>query len=269
MLDTTPNILPDLLTSSRLLACRFTPTETTARARLVYEAVQRDSPRLRTADFTTIATADLALLFDLYDQHFFSGQMRRLLLASGAPLVFKLSPRLTRSAGTTARFHHRHHVGGGPPVALRFEITISTTLLFQSFADVERTVRVNGLVCRDRLEALQRIFEHEVLHLLEMLLWGLSSCSGERFKELAINLFGHSETSHDLITQRERATTKFDVRVGDRVTFEFEGVRHTGLVNRITRRATILVEHPTGAPYGDGRRYQKFYVPLQQLEKAE
>jgi hypothetical protein len=268
MSDSTFDRAADLLTSGRLLACRYTPAEAAARARLVYEAVQRDSPRLRIGNFTSIATADLALLFDLYDQHFFGGQVRRLLLAGGAPLVFKLSRRLTRSAGTTTRFHRRHG-SGCPPTALRYEIAISTTLLFQSFADVERTVRVSGLVCRDRLEALQRVLEHEILHLLEMLLWGLSSCSGERFKDLAINLFGHTETRHDLITQRERALTQFDVRVGARVTFVFDGVRHTGVVNRITRRATVLVEHPAGAPYRDGRRYQKFYVPLQQLEKAD
>ena len=57
-------------------------------------------------------------------------------------------------------------------------------------------------------------------------------------------------------------------RVGDRVTFLFEGVRHVGVVNRITRRATVLVESPAGTAYSDGKRYVKFYIPLPMLEKA-
>ena len=62
-------------------------------------------------------------------------------------------------------------------------------------------MRVNGLLCRDRTEALQRVFEHELLHLLEMLIWARSSCSAARFRGLAWNYFGHTATKHDLITQ--------------------------------------------------------------------
>ena len=149
----------------------------------------------------------------------------------------------------------------------RYEIAISTPLLYQTFADVHRPVRVNGLLCRDRVEALQRVFEHELLHLLEMLLWARSSCSAPRFKGLAWNYFGHTATKHDLVTQPERASHRFGLRLGDRVAFVFDGVRRVGVVRRITRRATILVESAAGAPYSDGKRYEKFYVPLGQLRK--
>src|SRR5262249_45372976 len=148
----------------------------------------------------------------------------------------------------------------------RYEIVISTTLLFQTFQDVERTVRVNGLVCHDRLEALQRIFEHELLHLVEMLAWGASSCAADRFKGLAWNIFAPTQSTHDLVTQHERARTRFAVRVGDRVEFEHEGTRQVGVINRITRRATVLVESPSGQPYSNGKRYLKFYVPLPMLK---
>lgn len=100
-----------------------------------------------------------------------------------------------------------------------------------------------------------------------MLIWTTSSCSAQRFKTLAWGYFGHTETKHDLVTQDERAKNHFDLRRGDRVTFEFEGVRRVGVVNRITRRATILVESPEGIVYTDGKRYRKFYVPLGLLQK--
>jgi hypothetical protein len=59
----------------------------------------------------------------------------------------------------------------------------------------------------------------------------------------------------------------FDVRVGDRVAFELDGTQFHGRVNRITRRATVLVESLRGEPYSDGRRYLTYYVPLPLLRK--
>jgi hypothetical protein len=56
--------------------------------------------------------------------------------------------------------------------------------------------------------------------------------------------------------------------VGSRVTFKFEARRFTGRVNRVTKRASVLVEDPEGIKNTDGRTYKKFYVPLAQLERA-
>ena len=116
-------------------------------------------------------------------------------------------------------------------------------------------------LCHDRLEALQRIFEHELLHLAEFLGWGRSSCSAENFHVLSRRIFAHEGVSHDLVTPREQAAVAFDVRVGDHVSFELEGKLYQGRVNRITRRATVLVESHRGEPFSDGRRYLTFYVP--------
>src|SRR3954454_15172290 len=154
-------------------------------------------------------------------------------------------------------------------VRVDFEIAVSSTLLLQSFEGPDRVVRINGQVCADRLESLQRVMEHELLHLVELLVWGKSSCAADNFKGLALNTFAHTETTHDLVTQHERAKAKFGLRVGDLVTFVFEGVRRTGRLNRITRRATVLVADSSGTLYSDGKRYMKFYVPLGMLQKAE
>jgi predicted SprT family Zn-dependent metalloprotease len=267
-----PANLPSAAEVARnLAALQYPPDVAADKVRGIYEAFLRDPPGVRAGNFTQIAPADLSLLFDLYDRQFFSGAVRRLLQLTNAPLLFQLSARLTRSAGVTKRFVLQRCGAAAsqesPRPAMRYEIAISTTLLFQTFQDVQRTIRVNGLVCHDRLEALQRIFEHELLHLIEMLVWGRSSCSGDNFKALAWNYFAHTETKHDLVTQHERAHAQFDVRVGDRVAFELEGVRHVGRVNRITRRATVLVEDPRGQRYSDGKHYLKFYIPLPMLQK--
>jgi hypothetical protein len=50
------------------------------------------------------------------------------------------------------------------------------------------------------------------------------------------------------------------------VTFLFEGRPLTGRVNRLTKRATVLVEDPEGERFSDGRRYRKYYVPILHLK---
>jgi hypothetical protein len=72
-----------------------------------------------------------------------------------------------------------------------------------------------------------------------------------------------------LVTQRERAHRLFDIRLGSRVRFSFEGRQLVGVVNRITRRATVLVESERGVRYNDGKRYEKFYIPIVNLKPAK
>jgi len=258
-------VLPD--PPHPLLRLNLPPDEIARRTRAIYDAVLQRSPHLRTGNFTALSAADLRLLFDLYDATFFAGSLAQLLERTRSPLAFHVSSRLTSSAGLTKRFVRKARKDQ-PPDPPRYEIALSSTLLFQTFRDVERTVHVNGLVCNDRLEAMQRVFEHELVHLVEMMLFIKSSCDRERFKVLARHWFAHTQTRHNLITQSERARVQFDVRVGDRVAFLFEGTRYTGVVNRITQRATILVESDKGQPYTDGKRYAKYYIPLPMLEKV-
>jgi len=95
------------------------------------------------------------------------------------------------------------------------------------------------------------------------------SCSASRFQSLAKRFFGHTKHTHALITPRERAWAKFGMRPGDPVRFRFEGAQYTGIVNRITKRATVLVRDTQGRQYGDGHRYARFYVPVESLETLQ
>ena len=171
------------------------------------------------------------------------------------------------AAGQTIREVRRSQKSRQPSVKVDYEITISTTLLYNTFQDVDRPITVGGLECRDRLEALQRIFEHELLHLAEFLAWGRSSCRAANFHRLSRRIFAHEGAFHDLITPRETARAAYDIRIGDYVSFDIDGSQHAGRVNRITRRATVLVEDPRGALFDDGKRYLTFYVPLPLLRK--
>jgi hypothetical protein len=255
---------------AQVLAINHDRDAVSSRTRRIYDSVLKQSAAVREGNFTTVGADDLRTLFDLYDFLFFSGLLSGFLRQDGAsPVMFRLSDRMTRAAGKTFLVRRRVRSVFGPRVHSEYEIAVSTLLLFQTFDDTNRTVTVGGVVCRDRLEALQRIFEHELLHLTEFLAWGRSSCAEDNFRLLSRRIFAHEGVSHDLVTPREVAAKAYDIRVGDRVGFSLGGKRLLGLVNRITKRATVLVEDPLGRAYSDGKSYATYYVPLDDLRKYD
>lgn len=239
-----------------VVASELSPLEVSERTREIYQKVLSESRTMDSGNFTRIHTKDVERLFHLYDAAFFDEKCRQQL--GGRTLRFRLSKRMTSSGGSTSRF--RTPADSRASRHERFEIAFATSLLFQTFHPGDRAVAICGIPCHDRLEALQRVMEHELVHLVEMLIWRSSKCSRGRFQSIARRFFGHTDHRHQLITPRERALTAFGVRAGQRVSFSFEGRQLVGRVNRITKRATVLVEDSNGQRYSDGKRYTKFYV---------
>lgn len=253
----------DRSVAQAVLAMRIPASIAADRQRQVFDSMLRLSSSISSPNFAEIGRDDVRRMVMLYDDLFFDSQITRLARREG--LSFSVSGRLTKTAGKLVT-HYQHN---GAQQKRRFEIVLSSTLLFQTFNDVHRPVEVTGVLCRNRLEAMQRVVEHELVHLIEMLLWENSSCARRRFQGIAGNVFGHRDYRHDLITQAERAERKYQLRVGDAVAFEFEGITRVGFLNRITRRATVLVPDPAGHRFDDGRRYVRYYVPLERLRRAE
>jgi hypothetical protein len=229
------------------------------RRRRICDVLFSQSRDIRQPNFQRIEASDLGLLFDAYDREFFEGQIRAAL--QGRHLGFRLSRRMTTAAGTTRRIRFRDG-------RVAFEIAIAAAILFDGFGPEDRSIAVCGVECLTRLEALQRIFEHELVHLIENLCWETSNCSAERFQQVAARVFGHRSHTHNLITRRERAAQR-GIRQGTRVKFTFDGQLLTGRVNRVTKRATVLVEHPEGESYSDGLRYRRYYIPIQAVEPQD
>jgi hypothetical protein len=100
------------------------------------------------------------------------------------------------------------------------------------------------------------------------LCWQQSNCADVRFQDLAARHFLHRHHTHNLVTRRERAA-EAGIRIGSCVRFNFEGQELTGRVNRITKRATVLVQDPEGSVFSDGARYKTYYVPLVHLKTSE
>lgn len=229
----------------------------------IREHLLLNSTNICSKNFGSIAPADLGTLFHVTDELFFQGEIGRFVEANfDRPLTFRLSTRMTRAGGTTTMV--QSHMN---PRDAGFEIAIATTPLFSSFK-YEEVAKVGGVRCDSRLEALQRIMEHEIVHLVELLGTGDSNCHAKPFKSLVHNYFGHRESNHQLMTPTDIARKQMGIRCGDAVVFQIDGSRYRGVVNRITKRATVLVEDSSGEEYCDGVRYVKFYVPLPMLKRA-
>jgi hypothetical protein len=249
---------------SRIVETRALEAETVAALNhQIHGHLLAVSPNLGTANFTTIQSADLRCLFDQCDRLFFDAAIGANL--DRAALSFRVSQRMTSAGGKTVRFVTR-----GRPDQTRYEISVSATLLFQCFnGDDHRPIFVSGVSCATRLDALQRIVEHELVHVVEGMLWERSNCSATRFRSIAARFFGHRGSTHALITPREHAAVRFGIQPGVRVRFVLDGVRRIGFVNRVTRRASVLVTDARGSLFTDGQRYATYYVPVEQLETIE
>jgi len=224
--------------------------------RAIFHQVLSGAPYIRQPNFTSIHRRDLEFLFAAYDARFLQGLCR--IALGGRKLAFRWSPRMTRAGGKTSKYRTRDGES-------RYEIAIASSILFDGFRQSDRRATVCGRECDNRLEALQRIFEHELVHLAEMLCWERSDCAAARFQDIARRLFLHRTNTHELITRRERAADS-GIQPGARVAFTFEGRRLVGRVNRITKRASVLVADPEGIRFSDGRRYKTYYVPIALLE---
>ncbi|WP_254510324.1 hypothetical protein [Anatilimnocola floriformis] len=237
------------------------PAQITAQAARIHAATLQQSKWLDGANFTRIHPDDLAFLFAEYDAAYFGGRIKKAL--GKTPLQFSLSSRMTSAGGKTYTTTNRK------TRERRYEIGISTAILYGCFQDDHRPMTACGLACRDRLDALQRIMEHEIVHLIEQIAWAESSCSQPRFQSITGRFFGHTQHKHDLITPRERARVKFGIQAGSKVRFRFDGVERVGIVNRVSKRVTVLVEDPNGQRYTNGKFYSKYYIPVQMLQAAE
>ena len=245
---------------------RFSEQERLRKLVSISDELKSQSSWLKEPNFRELSNADLRLLFDLYDEYFFEGMCGRLARSASDKFSFRLSKRMTNAGGKTTREQYRNIQTGKS--LTDYEIAVSVTLLFESFRVKGDQRNVGGLVCGDRLTALQRIMEHEIVHLIEMLLWDDSSCAKERFKSIVWRFFGHIESNHQLLTPADTARKYAGIQPGDQVAFVFEGKHYIGFVNRITRRATILVKDKNGTPYSDGHSYKKYYVPVSMLKKV-
>ncbi|MCG8485531.1 MAG: hypothetical protein MJA31_19650 [Clostridia bacterium] len=226
----------------------------------VAEAFNRESNHIKNGNIEIISNQDLRLLFDLYDEIFLNDWFRN---NYEGKMAFSLSKRMTKSAGATICPKNIHKI---KPKDLKLEIRMGINFFF-NYDSLQKDKMVSGIRTKNSLEAMQIVFEHEICHAIEFIYFNRSSCKGKRFKNLAFNLFGHTESYHRLPSNKQIALEKLGLKIGDAVSFELDGKKTAGIISNINKRATVMVRDKKG-DYRDakGVRYSKYYVPLQLLK---
>ena len=201
----------------------------------------------------SLQTTTLRAALESYDRLFFNDYLSR----SYGQIDVTLSSRLTSSAGKFIYAKNPHkrldHA----------EIRMSSDFLYRL---TDGPFSLNGLSASTPQEAFLIVFEHELCHALEVVLFGATGHS-KRFLSLANGLFSHTDTKHSLPTRSHEASD-LGVSIGSRVSFLYKGRQLTGIVSYIGKTATVFVPSTLGT-YRDrkGMRYAKYRVPLSILKE--
>lgn len=226
----------------------------------VLQLFYNGSENISSSTIEIISPRDLELLLDLYDRLFFHHWFKTNFKGK---LKFSLSTRMTRSAGLT---FCPKNIDKLKSEELVLEIRIGVDFFFR-YADIAGNKKVGGIGTNNSVDALLLVFEHELCHVIEYLLYHKSSCRGSHFKEIASNLFGHTESYHSLPTHRQIASERLGYKLGDTVSFTSAGNKLTGALYKINKRATVMVKDKNGSFVdSEGVKFAKYYVPLSLLE---
>lgn len=229
--------------------------------KIIRKGILEHSSCINNTKIKKISLSDLEILFIYYDALFFASYFKNTFKGK---FEFTLSKRMTRSAGITKC--PKNHTSLKPE-EVRITISIGVDFFFQ-YDHLDGSKKVCGIETFNSLEALQIVFEHELCHAWEFIEYGNSNCKAQRFKEISYNLFRHSENHHQIPTNRQIASKKLGINIGDTVCFVLDNKKLDGIVVNINKRATIMVKNSRGG-FRDkkGTRFIKYYVPLSLLQK--
>jgi hypothetical protein len=174
----------------------YTQQQKDQKRTLIAKLFMEKSTNIKTPDIKRISAQDVELLFSLYDRVFFDLWFRD---SFKGRFRFSLSKRMTKSAGMTVCPKNIMNI---KPEDVVIELKIGVDIIL-GYGTLENSTKVGGIQTASSLEALMLVMEHEIVHVIEFITYGRSSCKGKRFKTIAGNIFGHTESTHSLPTQKE------------------------------------------------------------------
>jgi len=148
-------------------------------------------------NLTSFTSTHLKYIFNLYDKLSFNYTLSNLLTSKHRKLFFSTDLKSDSTAGL-----HRYR----PNIKTHY-ILISPQIICNLFTQGESTLKANGVLVSNRLEALLNVFEHELIHLY-CSLHGYTrkikegkgkmyySPHGKLFQEIVFRFFGHTDFAH-------------------------------------------------------------------------
>lgn len=210
--------------------------EVERKRRLIYNEILKDLGG--NSNPVNISTQILQHMFNLYDSEFFNGELDKLIKNTKSVVNFTFG-KGTKTAGMCS--------GQRTSGSCSYIITIHWIVFNTAFnSNSGKELEVNGLKSTNKIEALQLVFEHELLHLWFMLNNRPSGHNIE-FKNKARDMFLHTHTKHKLLWGEEddperKSFSKTDLQVGMTVEYETK----TG-ANKQTMIGSIIKLNPKRA----------------------
>lgn len=172
----------------------------------------------------------LQRLFDLYNEHFFNNSLPKTTL--------EISNQLTRVAGKCKI-----------PSDCKYTIRMSRPVFTKLNLLEGQGTKSGGVICTSRLNCLQLVLEHEIIHLiightfpnrrgLDKRIYG---SHGTLFKDLVKNYFGQTESTHQIgriihDVEQGRSLQPHEIVVGKIVSLLNKDILKKGVVVNILRK---------------------------------
>jgi len=181
---------------------------------------------------------DLVRLFDLYNIHFFNNSLPKTTLS--------ISNRFTVKASQCAISRNS--------VECKYAITMSRSVFAKLNLEENQVTKSGGLVCKSRLNCLQLVLEHELIHLImgyyypnrKQLDEKIYSSHGLLFKSLVKNYFGQTESTHQIGniiydgSDNERTLLPEEIKVGQMTSIiDKKGIKKGIIVNIYTKNIGV------------------------------
>jgi hypothetical protein len=133
---------------------------------------------------TKMTSYDLYKIFKSYDNHCFNGDIQQFLKQNNYSLKFKTNGQETFTTEGYCIFNSCNYV---------------ITIPVDKFKYVNGITNVAGDNCKDQLECLQRVIEHEIIHLIIFIFCRnikVSDQHGSLFMSFVQDIFHHTDHRH-------------------------------------------------------------------------
>jgi|TARA_B100000524_G_scaffold345916_1_gene245278 hypothetical protein len=189
--------------------------------------------------------------FIILDKVYFNYNISKFIKKTNSRISWKATSKLTKTAGFCKYKYFSDNYGNFDYGI--YEINISKKIIDNIFDNKKiKSLKINGLHCKDRLECLINLYQHEITHLLIAIFCtkdGIGMGGHTRmFKNLAYNLFGHTEYKHFLLdgdslkTEEEIKTNKTNLEIGDKIkTKEIKNTYFKGEVISLSKDRVKIV----------------------------
>nr|QBK90206.1 MAG: SprT-like family protein [Pithovirus LCPAC102] len=183
---------------------------------------------------------ELDVMFKLYDYYFFNNMISYALQKSGGNIKFKFSTKMTSAGGTCSR------------------IGICTYIIKISKENINNITpiniinsEINGLKPKNKVNALQLIFEHELVHAILSIFVDDLRGHGKLFKDMVKQLFGHTKITHSILN-KPLVVNQYNFKVNDLIYFMVKDKKSYGTIIKLNPK-NVKVNTMTGVysvPYG-------------------